>query len=193
MWLVLADQFPPVAWANAAIALGGLCVAVLALLTARKSSRSAGEANRLAALALKIQEDQRRVQLLIKPRLMQIIDDGEDHRPRPVVEVVNLSASPVSIEKICWKVNGREKGWLYWKNPTISQPFNRLPARLPPREMLTAIGTPSSFQSLDDLRAITAVVVFTSCGERIAGMTEGWKEDVARLVRECANHATMSP
>lgn len=181
---VLADVSMP-SWINTATSVLGLCVAMAALLTSRRTAQAAREANeisrganQLAELALKRQEDESQVRLVVKPRLMRALGDEEDSRRRPVVEVINLSAFPVTITDVHWKTNRDQKAWLYWKNPTICEPYGRLPARLPPREALTAIGTPTSFQSLDDLRAIMAAVAFTACGERIAGMTNEWLEDV---------------
>ncbi|MCC7293580.1 MAG: hypothetical protein IT449_16105 [Phycisphaerales bacterium] len=183
---------------NTVIAVAGLLIAIVALLQTRRSNAAATEANeisrganaaandanRLAHRALEMQEDEGRVRLIVKPRMLCVIGHGEDPRPRPVVEVINLSAFPVTIRNIHWKTDRAEGAWFYWKNPTITNPFDGLPARLPPHESLTALGTPTSFQSLDDLQAITAAVVFTACGEQIEGMTPEWKAEVARLVAE---------
>lgn len=195
MNVLLADS-SLVEWANTLVAAAGLLIAIIALLQTRRSNAAAKEANdisrgandmakdanRLAARAVEMQEDEGRLRLVIKPRMLCLVGDGEDPRPRPTVEVINLSAFPVTITKICWKAG--EKSWFYWKNPTITSPFNDLPARLPPREALNAIGIPTSFKSLEDLQAITAAVVFTACGEEIEGMTPEWKTDVARIVEE---------
>jgi hypothetical protein len=185
-------------WGNGVIAVAGLCVAIMALLQTRRSNAtareansisrgandSATEANQLAAKALKMQEDEGRVRLVVKPRMLCVIGNGEDSRPRPSVEVINLSAFPVTITNIHWKTSSDEKAWFYWKNPTITSPFEELPARLPAREALTALGTPTSFRSLDDLRTVTAAVVFTASGEQIEGMTQQWQDEVARMVKD---------
>lgn len=197
---LLASDTGFVDWATAVIAVAGLFLAIIALLQTRRSndaakeansiSRSANDsatdANELAERALKMQEDEGRVRLVVKPRILCVIGDGEDQRPRPVVEVINLSAFPVTVTKICWKTNRTEKACFYWKNPTITSPFNELPARLPPHESLTALGTPTSFESLNDLKAVSGAVAFTACGEQIEGMTKEWQEEVARMLSEMA-------
>lgn len=197
---LLASDTGFVDWATVVIAVAGLFLAIIALLQTRRSNEGAKEANSIsrganalateantfAARALEMQEDEGRVRVLVKPRMLVVIGDGKDDRPRPVVEVINLSAFPVTVTKICWKTNRTEKAWFYWKNPTIMGPFDELPARLPSREALMALGTPTSFQSLDDLEAITAAVVFTACGEQIEGMTKEWQEEVARMLSESA-------
>lgn len=188
MSFILADSMSLLGWANTAIALLGLCASIFALLYSRRSNHAASEANhisreanRLAEQAVKMQEEESQTRLVVKPHMMCIIGEGEDSRPRPVVEVINLSAFPVTISKICWKTNRAEKAWFYWKNPTICDPFGQLPARLPSHEALTAVGTPSSFHSLEDLQAVTAAVAFTACGEQVEGMTNEWKEEVGRI------------
>ena len=65
-----------------------------------------------------------------------------------------------------------------------ADPFGQLPARLPPREALTAVGIPTSFKTLDDLASITAAVAYTACGEEFEGMTDQWRETVAKMVAE---------
>ncbi len=185
-------------WANTVIALAGVFLAIIALLQTRRSNRTAdeantisrganelsGQANRYAERALQLQEEEGKVRLLVEPRMMCVIGDGEDERLRPVVKVVNLSAFPVTIDAIHWKNNRETKGHFYWKNPTIANPFGKLPARLPPRESLTALGNPTSFRSIDDLASVTAAVAYTACGEKVEGMTEDWKTEVARMVAE---------
>lgn len=194
----MVAEFVLTDWVNTVIALAGLFLAIIALVQTRRSNDAAKEANdishsandmakeanSLAARALEMQENEGRVRLVVKPRMLCAIGDGEDSRPRPAVEVINLSAFPVTVTKICWKTNRKEEAWFYWKNPTITTPFNELPARLPPREALTALGIPTRFASIDDLQAITAAVVFTACGEQIEGMSEEWHGDVARIVEE---------
>lgn len=196
MSLVLADGGSLVDWANTALAVLGLGAAIIALIQSRRSNDAAKEANsisreanQLAKNAMRMQEDEGRVRLVVKPRMMCLIGDGEDSRPRPVVEVINLSAFPVTIQNIHWKTDRDQKAWFYWKNPTVAAPFGQLPARLPPREALTAIGTPTSFQSIEDLKAITAAVVFTACGEQIEGMTQEWKTEVERMTKESHQRA----
>tara|TARA_R110002096_G_scaffold344921_7_gene538209 strand:+ start:174874 stop:175434 length:561 start_codon:yes stop_codon:yes gene_type:complete len=178
-------------WANTLIAVAGFILAIIALTQTSRSNREAREANNIsreanehAGRALQLQEDESNIRLLIEPRMMCVIGDGEDERPRPVVKVVNLSAFPVTIDAIHWKNNRETNGHFYWKNPTIANPFGKLPVRLPPRESLTALGSPTSFQNLDDLASVTAAVAYTACGEDIEGMTDQWKETVARMVAE---------
>ncbi|MBL8759467.1 MAG: hypothetical protein JNK35_13685 [Phycisphaerae bacterium] len=189
-------------WANTIIGLVGLGAAGFALLQTRRSNKAAaeansisrganelaGQANRYAERALQLQEEEGVVRLVVKPRMMILIgdDDDDDRRPRPVVEVVNLSAFPVTVTGIHWKAAGAGEGKqsYYWKNPTIANPFGKLPARLPPREALTAVGIPTAWKSVDDLASITAAVVYTACGEEFEGMTDQWKETVAKMVAE---------
>lgn len=189
-------------WANTVIALVGVFLAIIALLQTRRSNRTAdeantisrganelsGNANRVAERALQLQEEEGKVRLVVKPRMMILVGDDEDddRRPRPVVEVVNLSAFPVTVTGIHWKAENAKDGRhsFYWKNPTVANPFGQLPARLPPREALTAVGVPTSFKSLDDLASITAAVAYTACGEEFEGMTDQWKTTVAKMVAE---------
>lgn len=188
-------------WANTVIGLVGLGAAGFALLQTRRSNKAAaeantisrganelaGQANRYAEKALQLQEEEGLVRLVVKPRMMILVGDDEDddRRPRPVVEVVNLSAFPVTVTGIHWKAEGANgKHSFYWKNPTVANPFGQLPARLPPREALTAVGIPTSFKSLDDLASITAAVAYTACGEEFEGMTDQWRETVAKMVAE---------
>ncbi len=186
-WILAADQ-SMADWANTVIAILGLCAALIALHQSRHSNQTAKEANELsraanglAAKAIGMQEDESTVRIVVKPRLVCVIGEGEDSSPRPAVEVINLSVFPVTIEKICWKLS--DNRWLFWKNPTITNPFAELPARLPPREAFTALGTPTSFESLKDhLQTITSAVVFTACGEQIGGMTQEWQDEVRRMV-----------
>ncbi|MCC6676400.1 MAG: hypothetical protein IT436_04590 [Phycisphaerales bacterium] len=204
MSVTLADT-GMVDWANTVIAVAGLFAAGIALWQTRRSNRAAAEANTIsreanalagkandhAEQALKLQEEEGKIRLVVKPRMMMVVsEDGDpedDRRPRPVVEVVNLSAFPVTITGIHWKATPNadgKKGSFYWKNPTITNPYGRLPARLPPREAMTALGIPTSFKSLDDLASITAAVAYTACGEEFEGMTDQWKTEVARMVAE---------
>lgn len=187
-------------WANTVIAVAGVFLAVIALLQTRRANRTADDANsislaantlsidanRIAERALQLQEDEGKVRLVVEPRMMCVVGDGEDERPRPVVRVVNLSAFPVTVDGIHWRSNREAKGYFYWKNPTIANPFGKLPARLAPREALTAVGTPTSFRTLQDLASITAAVAYTACGEKFEGMTAQWKTDVARMVSDDA-------
>jgi len=198
MTIILASSTGQFDWVTTPLAVGGLFIAIIALLQTRRANESANEANsisrnandlateanRSASRALEMQEDEGRVRLIVKPRMLCLIGDGEDPRPRPAVEVINLSAFPVTIKNVHWKTNRTEKAWFYWKNPTIASPFGELPARLPPHESLTALGTPTSFESLDDLQAVTAAVAFTTCGEQIEGMTQEWQDEIARMVKE---------
>lgn len=203
-----------VEWANTVIAVAGIFLAVIALLQTRRSNRAAaeantisrganelsGNANRVAERALQLQEEDGKVRLVVKPRIMMTVTVGEhdedDHKPRPVVEVVNLSAFPVTITGIHWKRVGDErdgKGFFYWKNPTITDPFGKLPARLPARESLTALGTPSTWKTVDDLASVSAAIVYTACGEQFEGMTDQWKQEVARMVGSGRSNGSTGP
>lgn len=176
-------------WANGIVGVSGALIAFVALATSKRSARAAEsandisenantlakDANRVAEHALKLQLDASQLRIVVKPQMLRAIGDGEDMRPRPVVEVINLSAFPVTIEKIVWKLNRKQKPWLFWKNPTVTAPFGRLPARLPSRESLTAVGTPDTFRTEENLDDIAAAVVFTACGESVEGMTDQWR------------------
>ncbi|MFN0008794.1 MAG: hypothetical protein ACKVXR_12905 [Planctomycetota bacterium] len=141
------------------------------------------DANRIAEHALKMQEDESRVRLVVEPRMMMLIGDGEDERPRPVVKVINLSKFPVTITGIHWKLDGPLASG-YWKNPTIANPYRQLPARLESRAALTAIGIPDGFPSVEFMLSIRSCVVWTDCGEEAEGMTDQWKEHCAKLAAE---------
>ena len=95
-----------------------------------------------------------------------------------MVEVINLSNFPVTITNIHWKVS--DGTWLDWKNPDIANPFGSLPARLPPHECLTAMGN-QQYPTDEQLLTITAAVAFTACGEQIDGMTDQFREHVAKV------------
>lgn len=201
MSITLAD-ISIVDWVNTVIGIVGLVAAGFALLQTRRSNKAAaeansisrganelaGQANRYAERALQLQEEEGLVRLVVKPSMLFVAgdDDNEDLRRRPIVEVVNLSAFPVTVTSIRWKAAGAAEGkqWYIWKNPTVANPFGKLPARLPPREALIAIGIPTTFGSLDDLASITAAVAYTACGEKFEGMTDQWREAVAEMLTE---------
>jgi hypothetical protein len=194
----LAADSGLVDWANTVIAVVGVVLAIVALVQTRRSNAAAkqandisrgandlaGQANRYAEKAVQMQEDEGKIRLVVKPRMWCMIGDGDDERPRPMVEVVNLSAFPVTVTAIWWKTDRGEKAWFFWKNPQVTAPYASMPLRLPSREAFTAIGKPDSFKSIDDLAAITAAVAFTACGEKIEGMTDDWKTQVAKMVAE---------
>ena len=178
------------------VAISGVIISIYALCQARRSNTTAREANmisrdanRVAERALELQEDEGRVRLVVKPRMLCMQSEDEDNRPRPFIEVINLSTFPVTVQQIRWKSNDPEKPWYYWKNPLISSPFGQLPARIPPREALTAMGGPDSIKSLDDLKAITAAVVVTACGERVEGMTSDWREDIQAIIESTSRES----
>lgn len=190
MLRALADSITIIDGANMIVAVIGLIAAGVALIQSRSSNRIAKEsneisrsANELSAKTLQMQEDESRVRLVVRPKIVSLIGDDEDSRPRPLVEVINLSSFPVTITKICWKSNLTDSPWFYWKNPTLASPFDSLPARLPPREVLVAVGSPTGC-TLGDLKATTAAVAFTACGEQIEGMTPDWQREVARLLAD---------
>jgi hypothetical protein len=129
-------------WANTVIALAGLFLAIVALVQTRRSNRTAdeantisrganelsGQANRYAERALQLQEEEGKIRLAVNPRMLLVIGDGEDDkRPRPVVEVVNLSAFPVTITKIFWKTASPDGRGFFWKNPALTAPFGQFP------------------------------------------------------------------
>jgi hypothetical protein len=131
-----------------------------------------------------MQQDESRVRIVVEPRMMILLGDGESERPRPIVKVVNLSKFPVTISGIHWRTGSPDKTGYFWKNPTVSSPYGKLPARLEPRAALTALGHPDSFKSAQDLLAVTGCVVWTDCGEEAEGMTDQWREFCMKLVAE---------
>lgn len=170
-------------WLNTVIAVAGLLFAIIAIWQTRRANHASDkanhisrEANKIARQAMQMQEDDGKVKLVVKPQMLCVIGDGEDKRVRPVVTVVNLSTFPVTIEKIWWKTADPKGRRFFWKNPQVAHPFDSLPARLDSHQSLTALGLPSTFNSVDDLLSITAAVACTECGESIEGMTPQWKE-----------------
>ncbi len=171
MAYLLAFDNGMVDWANAVLAVLGLTIAIVALWQTRRSNAVAKEANEisrasnnfapganaLSAQAVQMQLDQSLVRLVVKPQMLHVLGAGEDRRARPFVTVINLSALPVTIEKIWWKKADPQghKGF-YWKSPTVTDPLGSLPARLQSHQALTAIGMPDCFESVDDLLSITA-------------------------------------
>lgn len=141
----------------------GLVVAVIAIVQTR-------HANAVAARAIKMQEDESLVRLVVEPRMLIVVADGKDRRPRPVVRVINFSAFPITVEQIWWKTNAADGKGFFWKNPPLSAPFNHSPARLEPRQAFTAIRNPGMKD--EDVLSVTAAVAVTECGERPEGMTE---------------------
>src|SRR5579859_5076251 len=170
------------------VSVAGLVIALFALWQTLRSNRTADEANKIsreanliAKQAMKLQEDESRLRLVVKPQMLCMTGDGEDRRVRPVVTVINLSAFPVTIDKIWWRTADPSGSGFFWKNPTITAPFGSLPARLASRQALTAVGTPDSFKTVDDFLSITAAVACTECGESVDGMTPQWEEHRERV------------
>jgi hypothetical protein len=172
-----------VEWLNTVVGAAGLLIALVALWQTSRANRHSDEANNisseantLAKRAMQLQEDEGRLRLAVKPQMLHVIGDGEDRRARPVVTIINLSVFPVTIENIWWKTADLAARGFFWKNPTIANPFKSLPARLEPRQALTALGIPDTFKNLEDLLSVTAAVASTECGEAVEGMTPQWKE-----------------
>jgi hypothetical protein len=195
---ILAADSGLVEWANTVIAIVGIVLAIVAIVQTRRSNASArqandisrgandlaGQANRYAEKAVQMQEDEGKVRLVVKPRIMRAIGAGTDTRPRPMVEVVNLSAFPVTITQLWWKTDKADGTGLIWINPTVTSPHGAIPARLASRDAFTAIGIPDFFDDLATLQSVTACVAVTACGESIEGMTESWKENLAKMTAE---------
>lgn len=182
-----------VAWLNTVVAVAGLLIAIFALRQTSRANRHSDEANNIsreantfAKRAMQLQEDEGKLRLVVKPQMLHVIGDGEDRRARPLVTVINLSAFPVTIEKIWWKTADPAGRSFFWKNPTITNPFTSLPARLEPRQAFTALGLPDSFKTVEDFLSITAAVASTECGESIEGTTPQWQEycDKVRTKRQ---------
>ena len=177
-----------VIWLNAVVAVAGLLLALFALWHTRRSNRAANDANNIsreaniiAKKAMQMQEDEGSLRLKVKPQMLHVIGEGEDPRVRPVVTVINLSAFPVTVEKIWWKTADPKGTGFYWKNPIVTAPFGSLPARLASHQALTAMGTPETIKSVEDLLSVTAAVACTECGESVEGMTSQWKEHCEKV------------
>jgi hypothetical protein len=175
-------------WLNTMLAVVGPALALFALWQTKHANRQSNEANQIsreaniiARQAIKMQDDESKVRLIVKPQMMHLVGDGLDISPRPIVTVINLSAFPVTVERIWWKTTHPSHGGFFWKNPKLSAPFRSFPARLASRQAVTAVGSSSTFANLDDLRSITAAVACTECGEQVEGMTPQWQEYVANL------------
>ena len=169
-------------WITAVVAFGGLLLAIVALRQTSYANATAKAANELSKRALQLQEDESKVRLVVKPKMMTFLE--EDGRARAVVDVINLSSFPVTIEKICWKTDG-PKAYVWLRNLSIANPFNSLPARLPPHECLVAIDMKESLTD-DILLTVTAAVACTACGEVIEGMTDEFREYVAKIRADIA-------
>lgn len=109
-------------WMNAMLAVVGLLAALFALYQTSRSNRQSDkankishEANTIAKRAMQMQEDEGRLRLVVKPRMLCVVGDDEDRRARPVVTVINLSAFPVTIEKIWWKTASPTGAGFFWK------------------------------------------------------------------------------
>ena len=168
---------------NSLAAVAGLMVALFALWQTRRSNRIADEANvesreanAIAKQAMQMQEDESKVRLVVKPQMLHANGDGDDQRARPFVTVINLSAFPVTIERIWWKTAEPSGAGFRWVNPKLTLPFDRLPTRLDSHQALTAVGTPDTFKTVDDFLSVTAAVASTACGESVEGVTPEWRK-----------------
>jgi hypothetical protein len=160
-------------WINMTVGGLGLIIAVVAIFQTRHGNRIAKEANSVAERALKMQEDQSAVRLVVSPKMLSVVGDAKGEDPRPVVTVINLSAFPVTVEKLWWKTASADGKGFYWKQPPLSAPFGNLPARLESRQSFTAMGLPPTNEV--DLLSVTAAVAITECGESVEGMTDQWR------------------
>lgn len=165
----------------AVFAFCSLLVSLFALLQTDQSNKTAKEANQLATEAnvlsertMRLQEDQEKVRLAVKPKFMFIYEEQEPHIPRVFIEIVNLSAFPVTVTKIGFK--SKDGTQFLIKNPTIGAPFNSLPARIPSREALLAMGEDLDATKTMYLDTAVALVV-TACGEVIEGSMEQFRKD----------------
>jgi hypothetical protein len=160
-------------WINMIVGGLGLIIAVVAIFQTRHGNRIAKDANSVAERALKMQEDQSVVRLVVAPKMLIVLGDEKGEGPRPVVTVINLSAFPVTVAQLWWKTDSADGRAFYWKQPPLSAPFGNLPARLESRQSFTAVGLPGMKE--DDLLSVTAAVAITECGERVEGMTDQWR------------------
>lgn len=158
--------------------LGGTAGVVISAMALYQSKR----ANEIACLALDHEKLRSKVLLHVEPRMVVTIGDDVDERPRPIVNVINLSQFPVTVSQIHWKIyGGEDAGWFFWKNPDVSAPYSKLPARLDPRTAVTAIGVPTTFKGKNQLLAVEFAVAITECGEQFMGMSDQWREFVAGM------------
>ncbi|MDO8632913.1 MAG: hypothetical protein Q7R41_20720 [Phycisphaerales bacterium] len=172
-------------WANIATVLCGFA-ALVAIVVALRSNKIAKNSNAIAAKALQLQEDGGKVKLIVKPHMyftMSGADNQTDRNALAGVEVINLSAFPVTVTKILWKTTRTGEPWMYWKYPKFFSPFRDLPIRLPPREAFVAYVESNSLRP-EELASITGAGVGTACGEIIEGTTDDWKQAVAKIVSE---------
>lgn len=119
----------------------------------------------LSALALGNTVNRQHVKLQVTPVLGVAVPQGH---PCVCVDVVNLSAFPVTITEIGFH---RRDGKRY---SILDQPLTNgmpLPQRLEPRESITAYFPPAI-----DLRVVTTAFARTSCGMVQDGDSANWKE-----------------
>jgi hypothetical protein len=186
MTYAVAETSSTFDWVNAVVAVCGVLLAVIALLQTKKANaisaaanKLSEEANRFAATALEMQEDEGKLRLVVKPRMMQSHGVTNPRKASPMVEVINLSAFPVTITAIWWKTDGSPGSFLLSKSLSVLSPHSGFPVRLQPRDQLTALGPSNTFDD-EDLAKITAAIARTACDEQVEGMTEQWRESVAR-------------
>lgn len=180
---------------NTIIATCGFAAALYAIVQTKHSERIAKEANtlslqsndiarhanELSAAAVRLQEAEGQVRLVVKPRMLYLAIEGEhgDLRARPMVTVVNLSTFAVTVNSIFWSTNQPSGAGFFWKTPSVGGSSRSLPMKIEPRHSFTAIGEPDMF-NLEQLLSITAAVAQTACGESVEGMTPQWTEYCAK-------------
>lgn len=141
----------------------------------------AREANEIAKQALAVQEEQGKLRLKVTPQMRCVYSDApEDIQngkiPRPVVEVTNLSAFPVTITRICFPTDNPPNS-IIWLRPQLNAPYHSLPARLPPRSTLIALGKAGMLKA-SDLAKVVGCEAYTECGEIVRGITEEFQNAI---------------
>jgi hypothetical protein len=108
------------------------------------------------------------------------------------IDVLNLSAFPVTITNVGYLVRGR-KGFLTWK-PAILDPAFGLPLRLEPHDS-HAFRFPNQFLEEFDFSQVTKAIVYTSSGEYRCGTNHCLKEVIAnaRSKKRSRNTDDKSP
>lgn len=184
-------------WLSALFALGALITAVIALVQTRRAARTAGhanelsaDANRLAAKAnqqsseaLRLQCEEQEVRILVRPRIVREVSRNTPDSVRVAVEIVNLSAFPVTIKAIWWSETDKTAtvGDAVFR-PMLTDPYTTLPARLPSRDAVVALLREISREDIETMRRWKTCVVNTACGLAFEGGGPEWTAAVQLLV-----------
>jgi len=147
---------------------------------AEESNKISAESNEVAHRVERLQVDEAAVRLVVKPRMRIVVGLDRDHRPRPVVQVINLSSFPVTLGAIGWRSSTPAYPHVLWVRPVDSVSGRGLPLRMESRSAALFVGTPDWLKPDLPLESITACVAYTDCDKEFDGMTEDWKDFVKR-------------